>query len=200
MLFGLTNAPAVFQALVNDVLRDFINRFVFVYLDDILIYSKYLSEHEQHVRLVLQRLLENRLFVKGEKCEFHVQTVSFLGYIIEQGNFWPDQAKVKAVVEWPEPPNRRQLQRFLGFANFYRCFIRDYSKIALPLTHLTSPKVPYLWDDATQSAFTDLKDRFASAPILTQPDLSLQFVVEVDVSDSGVGAMLSQQKEGKLHL
>lgn len=106
---------------------------------------------------------------------------------------------MKAVVEWPEPSNRCQLQRFLGFANFYRHFIQDYSKIALPLTHLTYPKVPYLWADAAQSAFMDLKEQFASAPILTQPDLSLQFVVEVDASDSGVGAVLSQQKEGKLH-
>lgn len=110
MPFGLTNVPAVFQALVNDVLRDFINRFVFVYLDDILIFSKSHSEHKNHVRQVLQCLLENRLFVKGEKCEFHVSTVAFLGYIIDRGNLHPDPAKVKAVVEWPKPPNRLQLQ------------------------------------------------------------------------------------------
>lgn len=125
MPFGLTNAPAVFQAFVNDVLRDFLDHFVFVYLDDILIFSRSVSEHERHVRLVLQRLLENRLFVKGEKCEFHVTTVSFLGYIIEQGNLRPDPAKVQAVVDWTVPTNRKQLQSFLGFANFYRCFICD---------------------------------------------------------------------------
>lgn len=140
MPFSLTNAPAVFQSLVNDVLRDFISRFIFVYLNDILIFSKSLSEHETHIRQVLQRLLENRLFVKGEKCEFHMSTVAFLGYIIERRNLRPDPAKVKAVMDWPEAPNRRQLQRFLCFANFYRRFIRDYSKVALPLTQLTSPK------------------------------------------------------------
>ncbi|KAL3969834.1 glutaminyl-tRNA synthetase [Sarotherodon galilaeus] len=198
MPFGLTNAPAIFQALVNDVLRDFLDRFVFVYLDDILIFSKSETEHVTHVKQVLQRLLENRLFVKGEKCEFHVHTVSFLGYVIDQGNLKPDPAKIKAVVEWPEPTDRRKLQQFLGFANFYRRFIRDFSKIALPLTRLTSPKVSFQWDQAAQKAFTQLKDRFTTAPILAQPDLRLQFIVEVDASDSGVGAVLSQQREGKL--
>lgn len=104
MPFCFTNTPAVFQALVNDVLRDFINRFMFVYLDDILIFSKSQSKHEVQVRQVLQHLLENRFFVKSEKCEFHVSTVAFLGYIIEKGDLRPDPAKVKVVVEWPEPP------------------------------------------------------------------------------------------------
>lgn len=193
----LTNA--VFQALVNDDLRDFINRFVFLYLDDILIFSKTQAEHETQVRQVLQRLLENRLFVKSEKCEFHVSTVAFLGYIIEKGDLRPDPAKVEVVVEWPEPHNQRQLQRFLRFANFYRRFIWDFSKVALPLTQLTSPKIPFQWNDAARSGFQDLKGRFASAPILIQPDLTQQFVVEVDASDSGVGAVLSQQREGELH-
>lgn len=109
MPFCFTNAPAVFQALVNDVLRDFIKRFMFVYLDDILIFSKSQSKHEVQVRQVLQHLLENRLFVKSEKCELYVSTVAFLGYIIEKGDLRPDPAKVKVVVEWPEPPNRCQL-------------------------------------------------------------------------------------------
>lgn len=136
--FGLTNAPAVFQALVNDVLRDF-NHFVFVYLDDILVFSKTHSDHVNHIRLVLQRLLENCLFVKGEKCDFHMQTVSFLGFIVEQGQLRADPAKIRAVVEWPEPQTRKDLQRFLRFANFYKWFIRDFSKVVGPLTQLTLP-------------------------------------------------------------
>ncbi|KAJ8416815.1 hypothetical protein AAFF_G00326930 [Aldrovandia affinis] len=103
MPFGLTNAPAVFQALVNDVLRDFLNRTVFVYLDDILIFSRNLQEHTTHVRQVLERLWENQLFVKAEKCEFHASSVSFLGYIVECGQVRPDPAKIQAVVEWPQP-------------------------------------------------------------------------------------------------
>lgn len=199
MPFGLMNAPAVFQALVNDVLRDFLNHFVFVYLDDILIFSRSRAEHVKHVRLVLRRLLENRLFCKAEKCEFHASTVSFLGFIIEQGQLRADPAKVKAVLEWPVPSSRKKLQSFLGFSNFYRRFIRDFSKVALPLTQLTSPKQPYLWSPAAQQAFDRLKSLFASAPVLAQADLALPFVVEVDASDSGVGAVLSQRKEGKLH-
>jgi hypothetical protein len=118
--FGLTNAPAVFQALVNDVLRDMINRFVFVYLEDILIFSSSLQAHTQHVHQVLQRLLENQLFIKAEKCKFHSKLVTFLGYVISADGVEADPAKVRAVGEWPVPKTRKALQRFLGFANFYR--------------------------------------------------------------------------------
>uniref|UniRef100_A0A3B3HPV2 Gypsy retrotransposon integrase-like protein 1 n=1 Tax=Oryzias latipes TaxID=8090 RepID=A0A3B3HPV2_ORYLA len=200
MPFGLTNAPAVFQHLVNDVLRDFLNRFVFVYLDDILIYSPNSELHTFHVRQVLERLLENRLFVKAEKCEFHVSTVSFLGFIIEAGNIRPDPAKVSAVAEWETPSSRKQLQRFLGFANFYRRFIRNYSSLAAPLTRLTSINQPFIWSPEAQNAFETLKRMFVTAPILIQPDPRRQFIVEVDASDSGVGAVLSQREDttGKL--
>uniref|UniRef100_A0A8C7WS22 Gypsy retrotransposon integrase-like protein 1 n=1 Tax=Oryzias sinensis TaxID=183150 RepID=A0A8C7WS22_9TELE len=200
MPFGLTNAPAVFQALVNDVLRDFLNRFVFVYLDDILIYSPSLDSHVQHVHQVLQRLLENKLYVKAEKCEFHVPKVSFLGFVIERGHVIMDPTKVSVIKEWPRPKSRKDLQRFLGFANFYRRFMRNYSIIARPLTSLTSPKVPFVWSPEAEDAFNLLKDRFTSAPVLAQADPSRQFVVEVDASDTGVGAVLSQRTDdGKLH-
>jgi hypothetical protein len=148
MPFGLTNAPAVFQALVNDLLRDMIDKFVFVYLDDILIFSRNLVEHVTHVRSVLRRLLDNSLFVKAEKCEFHAPSVTFLGYIIAKDSLQMDPAKVSAVTSWATPETRKQLQRFLGFANFYRRFIRGFSSIASPLSALTSPKVPFRWSDA----------------------------------------------------
>ena len=182
MPFGLTNAPAVFQVLVNDVLQYMLDRFVFVYLDDILVFSKTKEEHVHHIQVVLQRLLENSLFVKAEKCEFHSISVSFLGYVIGMGNISMDFAKVSAVTAWPIPDSRKQLQRFLGFANFYRRFIRGYSTVAAPLTALTSSK-------------------FTSAPILQMPDSERQFVVEVDASDMGVGAVLSQRvaEDQKLH-
>ncbi len=157
MPFGLTNTPAVFQALVNDVPRDMLNRFVFVYLDDILIFSKSHEDHVKHVRLVLQRLLENKLFVRAEKCEFHVSTVSFLGYVVERGQLKPDPEKVKAVAEWPVPATRKQLQRFLGFANFYRRFICDYSRTAAPLTQLTSVKRSFEWSPAARQHLISLK-------------------------------------------
>uniref|UniRef100_A0A3B3HZY6 Gypsy retrotransposon integrase-like protein 1 n=1 Tax=Oryzias latipes TaxID=8090 RepID=A0A3B3HZY6_ORYLA len=195
MPFGLTNAPAVFQRLVNDVLRDFINRFVFVYLDDILIYSTDPVQHQEHVRLVLQRLSENQLFVKAEKCQFHSSVIPFLGYIFGAGCIRPDPAKIEAVSSWEPPSSRKKLQQFLGFANFYRRFIRNYSAIAAPLTQLTSITRAYVWNDVAQSAFDTLKRLFVSAPILIQPDTTRQFVLEVDASDSGVGAVLSQREE-----
>ena len=198
MPFGLTNCPAVFQGLINDVLRDMLNKFVFVYLDDILIFSPSVSQHSQHV---LQRLLENQLFVKAEKCEFHKETVSFLGYVITAGGVQMDGPKVKAVTDWERPMSRRELQRFLGFANFYRRFIRNYGSVAAPLTALTSPRVKLSWTPAAEAAFNDLKSRFTSAPILSQPDPDHQFVVEVDASDVGVGAILSQKSgaDQKVH-
>lgn len=141
MLFGLTAAATVFKALVDDVLHDMLNQFDRkLNIDDISFFSCTLEEDVEHVRLVLQRLLQNK-FVKAEKCEFHVQSVSFLGFIIEQGQIRSDPAKV----EWPIPENRMQLQRFRGFANFYRCFIRFFSKVATPLNQLTSTTRRFLW-------------------------------------------------------
>lgn len=201
MPFGLSNSPAVFQALVNDMLRDKVNRFVFVYLDDILIFSQNEREHVQHVRRVLQRLLENRLFAKVEKCEFHTQSVSFLGFVLSPEGVRMDPAKVKAVADWPTPDSRKAVQRFLGFANFYRRFIRNFSQVALPLTNLTSIHKRFEWSPQAQTAFSELKRGFISAPILSNPDPSRQFVVEVDASEVGVGAILSQRSssDGRIH-
>ena len=201
MPFGLTNAPAVFQNLVNEVLSDMLNQFVFVYIDDILIFSPDLKTHVQQVRQVLQRLLQHNLYVKAEKCEFHQASVSFLGFIISKNQLQMDPEKVKAVVEWPVPLDRKQLLRFLGFANFYRKFIRNYSSVAAPLHALTSSKVKFSWTPEADQAFERLRVRFTTAPILTLPDPERQFIVEVDASDVGVGAVLSQisADDTKLH-
>ena len=128
-------------------------------------------------------------------------TISFLGYIISQGQIEMDPSKISAVAEWPSPPTRKRLQQFLGFANFYLRFIRGYSQVTAPLTALTSTKSAFLWTPKAETAFLDLKKRFVTAPILIQPDPSLQFVVEADASDTGVGAILSQRSpsDHKLH-
>lgn len=200
MPFGLTNAPAVFQALINDVLRDMINIFVFVYLDDILIFSKTPQDHHQHVRQVLQRLLKNHLYVKPSKCEFHVNEVAFLGYILRSGEVKMDPTKTQAVREWATPRSVKEVQRFLGFANFYRKFIRGFSSVAAPISELTKKNGgPFCWNSLAEKAFSNLKQRFSSAPILVLPDPTQPFVVEVDASDLGVGAVLSQRCSGKLH-
>ncbi|KAI2647035.1 Transposon Tf2-6 polyprotein [Labeo rohita] len=177
MPFGLSNSPAVFQALINDVLRD------------------------MHIRRVLQRLLESGLFVKAEKCVFHAQSVPFLGYIVSSEGIRMDSDKVKAVVEWPTPDSRKALQRFLGFANFYRHFIHNFNQLAAPLTALTSTRTTFRWCNAANVAFTNLKSRFISAPILVAPDPTRQFVVVVDASEVGVGAVLSQRasSDDKMH-
>ncbi len=141
LTFGLTNAPAVFQGMVNSVLGDMINQFVFVYLDDVLIFSPSLQVHTQHVRQVLKRLLQNQLYVKVEKSELHTKSVSFLGFIFSAGEIKPDPAKVEAVTKWPVPDTRKALQRFLGFANFCQRFIRNFGQVAAPLPAFTSIKV-----------------------------------------------------------
>ncbi|XP_036068023.1 uncharacterized protein LOC118598811 [Oryzias melastigma] len=193
MPFGLCNAPSVFQAFVNDVFRDLLHKFVIVYIDDILVYSDTFEEHVSHVRQVLQRLITHRLYAKGEKCEFHQTSVSFLGYVIRAQGVAMDQGKVEAVLRWPQPSTVRELQRFLGFANFYRRFIRGLSTIAAPLTSLLKGAPRWLhWTPAAIQASEALKSRFSQAPILHHPDPTSQFIVEVDASSTGIGAALSQ--------
>ncbi|KAK3541648.1 hypothetical protein QTP86_033849 [Hemibagrus guttatus] len=202
MPFGLTNAPAVFQALINGVFRDLLGRGVIAYIDDILVYSTSMEEHVCQVREVLARLQRFHLFVKLEKCEFHRTTVTFLGYVISPRGVEMDTNKVRAVSEWPAPATIKELQRFLGFANFYRRFIRSYSSVAAPLTSLLRGKPKKLnWTGQAWAAFQRLKDCFTTAPILCHPDPDKPFVVEVDASSSGLGAVLSQRHgdPGKVH-
>lgn len=153
MPFGLTNAPAVFQSLISDILRDMINHSVYVYLDDILSFSPDLVTHTQVVREVLLRLLKNQLFVKAEKCEFHSPSVAFLGYIISEGQIEMDQSKVRLIQDWPIPSSRKEVQRFLGFANFYMKFRRNFGSIAAPIHALTSSKVSFSWTPSADAAF-----------------------------------------------
>ncbi|KAK3528352.1 hypothetical protein QTP86_034147 [Hemibagrus guttatus] len=202
MPFGLTNAPAVFQALINGVFQDLLGKGVIAYIDDILVYSSSMEEHVRMVREVLGRLQQHHLYAKLEKCEFHRSTVTFLGYVISRHGVEMDVVKVQAVTEWPAPTSVRELQRFLGFGNFYRRFIRNYSSVAGPLTSLLRGKPKKLtWTDPARSAFQQLKNCFTTAPILRHPDPDLPFVVEVDASSSGLGAVLSQRhgEPGKLH-
>ncbi|KAK3554936.1 hypothetical protein QTP86_001566 [Hemibagrus guttatus] len=202
MPFSLTNAPAVFQALINKVFRDLLGRGVIAYIDDILVYSASMEEHVIQVREVLARLQQHHLYVKLEKCKFHRSMVMFLGYVILHQGVEMDTVKVQAVMEWPEPSTVWELQGFLGFANFYRRFIWNYSSVAGPLMSLLRGKPKKLsWTDQARTAFLQLKDRFTTAPILRHPDPELPFVVEVDASCSGIGAVLSRQhgEPRKLH-
>ncbi|XP_058234685.1 uncharacterized protein LOC131345702 [Hemibagrus wyckioides] len=194
--------PAVFQAFINEIFKDVIDKYVIAYIDDILIYSKSHEDQVHHVRTVLTRLRQHQLYVKSEKCEFHQETIMFLGYVISHRGVEMDNSKVQAVTEWPEPTSIKELQCFLGFANFYRRFIRNYSIIANPFTSLLRGKPKKLqWTEQARSAFKHLKQSFTTAPVLCHPDPDHPFVVEVDASNCGIGAVLSQRHEvpGKLH-
>ncbi|KAI2656666.1 Retrotransposon-like protein 1 [Labeo rohita] len=187
MPFGLANSPSCFQAFINDVFRDMLNRWVIVYIDDILVYSNSYSEHVKHVRTVLQRLISHQLYAKEEKCDFHKDKISFLVYIISSEGVAMDERKVDAVLNWPRPTTLRELQRFLGFANFYRRFIRNFSTVAAPLSAMVKKGTSRLtWSQAALQAFDDLRRRFSTAPILHHPDPERPFVVEVDASSTGV--------------
>uniref|UniRef100_A0A8C2AU46 Gypsy retrotransposon integrase-like protein 1 n=1 Tax=Cyprinus carpio TaxID=7962 RepID=A0A8C2AU46_CYPCA len=193
MPYGLANSPSIFQSFMNEIFRDYLHQFVIVYIDDILIYSRNIEEHQTHVCHVLQRLRDHHLYLKAEKCEFHCTTVSFLGYVISAEGVHMESAKVDAVANWAEPTTVKELQRFLGFANFYRRFIKNYSLHSAPLTSLLKGGQRQLrWTSQAREAFGHLKHLFTSAPILRHPDPSKPFVVEVDAANHGIGAVLSQ--------
>ncbi|GLB45948.1 putative retrotransposable element tf2 155 kda protein type 1-like [Lyophyllum shimeji] len=194
MFFGLTNSPATFQTMMNDIFRDLIAQgVVCVYLDDILIYTRTLEEHRRITRIVLDRLREHRLFLKPEKCEFERTEIEYLGLIISHGTASMDPVKVAGVAEWPVPKNKKEVQSFLGFTNFYRRFIRDFSHHARPLFDLTAKDVAWTWGSGQQDAFDSLKHAITSKPVLIFPDDDRPFRVEADSSDFATGAVLSQQ-------
>ncbi|KAL0177211.1 hypothetical protein M9458_026105, partial [Cirrhinus mrigala] len=188
MPYGLSISPAVFQTFMNEVLWEYLHRFVMVYIDDILIYSRNEAEHRQHVQQVLHKLREHQLFLKLEKCEFHQPLVQFLGYVLSGEGVQMDQGKIQVILDWPIPST---LQRFLDFANFYRQFIMNYSIITASLTSLLRGKPKHLaWNPAAHEAFHQFQTIFCTAPLLRH--LNPEFVVEVDASTTGVGAVLSQ--------
>ncbi|KAK3575625.1 hypothetical protein QTP86_031586 [Hemibagrus guttatus] len=192
--FGLTNTPTVFQVLINGVFQDLLGKGVIAYIDDILVYSASMEDHVRQVREVLTRPQWHHLYVKLEKCKFHWTTVTFLGYMISHQGVEMDVVKVRSVTEWPAPATVHELQRFLGFANFYRRFIRNYSSVAGPLTSLLRGKPKRLaWMDQARMAFQQLKNCFTTAPILRHPDPDLPFVVEVDAFSSRLRVVLSQK-------
>ena len=195
MPMGLTNAPATFQNYVNDTLREYIDRFCVVYLDDILIYSDTYEEHVQQVRQVLSALQKADLYIKGEKCSFHTDTIEFLGYIISPKGVTMDPTKVETILNWEPPSSVHDTQVFLGFANFYRRFIKGYSRVCRPLYDLLKKDSRFAWNPAAQNAFQFLKEQFTKAPILKQFDPTLPATLEVDSSDLVTSGVLLQPSE-----
>jgi hypothetical protein len=192
MSFGWTNAPAFFMHLMNKVFMDYLDTFVVIFIDDILIYSKSEAEHGKHLRLVLQRLREHKLYAKLSKCEFLIDEVPFLGHVISKGGIVVDPGKVKDVLDWVVPQTVKEVRSFLGLAAYYRRFIENFSKIAKPLTSLLEKGVDFSWTDERQKAFEELKKRLTTAPVLALPDQSKRFTVYCDASRDGLGCVLMQ--------
>ncbi|MBW0481915.1 hypothetical protein O181_021630 [Austropuccinia psidii MF-1] len=158
MPFGLTNAPASFQNLVNDIFADFLDIFVVVHLNDIMVFSSSEEEHIKHVASVLQRLRGNNLFAKASKCVFHASSVEYLGYVVSSDCLKMDPSKVMQILNWPQPKNIKALQSFLGFANLYRCLIKNYSKNITSLTSLLKKDSPFIFNEEALSQFQILKE------------------------------------------
>ena len=198
MFFGLTNSLATFQAMMNDLLRDLVvEEKVVVFIDDVMIAMKTEEGHDEIVEEVLRRLEENDLFVKLEKCVWKVREVEFLGVIIGEDRVRMEKEKVQGVVEWLVPKSMKDVQKFLGLANYYRQFVKDFAKIAKPLHKMTRKETKWNWGERQQKAFEELKERFMTEPVLVTPDLDKEMRVEADASDFAIGGVLSMKCENE---
>ncbi|CAI7834524.1 unnamed protein product [Closterium sp. NIES-53] len=194
MLFGLTNAPTTFQAEMNHILRPLLDECVVVYLDDILIYSRDMKQHIEHLRRVFEILRREKLYVKLSKSEFALKKVQFLGHMVSAQGVHVDPKKIEAVRTWKTPENVKELQQFLGFVNYYNWFVPQYAKIATPLTNPLKKNTPFKWEDVHQQAMEQLKTALTSARVLILPDPKKDYVIEADASDQAVGAVLMQDQ------
>ncbi|GJX74792.1 putative reverse transcriptase domain-containing protein [Tanacetum coccineum] len=195
MPFGLTNAPAVFMDLMNRVCKPYLDKFVIVFIDDILIYSCNKEEHANHLRIILELLKKEKLYAKFSKCDFWIRIVQFLGHLIDSQGLHVDPAKIEAVKNWTSPTTPTEIRQFLGLAGYYRRFIKDFSKIAKSLTELTQKNKKYIWGENQESAFQLLKQKLCEAPILALPEGNDDFVVYCDASHQGLGAVLMQKEK-----
>ena len=196
MFFGLTNSPAMFQVIMNDLLRDLVvEEKVAVFIDDVIVATETEERHNEIVEEVLRRLEENGLFVKPEKCVWKVREVGFLGVIIGKDRVRMEREKVQGVVEWLVPKDVKNVQKFLGLANYYRWFVKDFAKIARPLHEVMRKENKWSWGEKQQKAFEELKERFITEPVLVTPDLDKEMRVEADASDFVMGGVLSMKYE-----
>ncbi|KAG8503502.1 hypothetical protein CXB51_001469 [Gossypium anomalum] len=196
MPFGLTNAPTIFMDLMNRIFRPYLDRFVVVFIDDILIYSRNESEHAEHLRMVLQILREKKLFAKFSKSEFWLHEVGFLGHVVSGDGIRVDPSKILAIVNWKPPKDVSEVRSFLGLAGYYRRFVEGFSMIASPMTKLLQKNVKFDWTEECQLSFEKLKERLTKAPVLVQPESGKEFVIYSDASSIGLGCVLMQ--EGKV--
>ncbi|GBG65822.1 hypothetical protein CBR_g53793 [Chara braunii] len=192
MPFGLTNAPATFQRCMNDLFTPWLDRFVVVYLDDILVFSKTLEEHEGHQQQILSKLRESHFKINPKKCEWAKTQVLYLGHVLDGDGIPPEDSKIASIRDWPTPKTLTELRSFLGLANYYRKFVRNFSTIAAPLRRLLKKEAIWKWDQDCTSAFKKLKKALIEYPVLKVVDPSLPFVVTKDASQYGIGVVLQQ--------
>lgn len=191
MPFGLTNAPATFQAAMNVLFTPLIRKCVLVFMDDILIYSQTLEQHQKHLAEVFNILQQNNLYIKKSKCSFAQSSLEYLGHIISASGVATYPSKIQAVKDWPIPTTVKQLRGFLGLSGYYRKLICNYGSISKPLTELLKNS-SFVWSPSVQQAFLALKEALINAPVLALPDFSKAFSLETDASDVGIGAVLPQ--------
>ncbi|GKB55363.1 putative nucleotidyltransferase, ribonuclease H [Tanacetum coccineum] len=195
MPFGLTNTPAVFMDLMNRVCKPYLDKFVIVFIDDILIYLKNEKEHEEHLKTILELLKKEELYAMFSKCEFWIPRVQFPGHVIDRQGIHVDPSKIESIKDWASPKTPTEIHQFLGLAGYYRRFIEGFSKIAKPMTKLTQKKGPFEWGDKQEAAFQTLKTKLCSAPILSLPQGAENFIVYCDASHKGLGAVLMQNEK-----
>ncbi|GKA48305.1 putative nucleotidyltransferase, ribonuclease H [Tanacetum coccineum] len=195
MPFGLTNAPTVFMDLMTLVCKPYLDKFVIVFIDDILIYSRNKEEHANHLRIILELLKKEKLYAKFSKCDFWIHIVQFLGHLIDNQGLHVDPAKIEAVKNWTSPTTPTEIRQFLGLAGYYQRFIKDFSKIGKSLTELTQKNKKYIWGEDQETAFQLLKQKLGEAPILALPEGNDDFVVYCDASHQVLGAVLMQREK-----
>ncbi|GJY81991.1 putative reverse transcriptase domain-containing protein [Tanacetum coccineum] len=193
--FGLTNAPVVFMDLMNRVCKPYLDKFIIVFIDDILIYSKDKEEHEEHLKAILELLKKEELYAKFSKCEFLIPKVQFLDHVIDCQGIYMDPAKIESIKDWASPKTPTEIYQFLGLVGYYQRFIEGFSKIAKPMTKLTQKKVAFEWGDKQEVAFQMLKTKLCSAPILVLLQGAENFIIYCDESHKGLGAVLMQNEK-----
>jgi hypothetical protein len=193
MSFGLTDAPAYFMFLMNIVFMLELDKFVVVFIDDILVYSENEKDHEEHLRIILTRLRDHKLYAKFSKCEFWLKKVPFLGHILSENGVSVDPSKVQEVLDWKTPTTVPKVRSFLGLAGYYHRFIPDFSKIAKPMTSLLQKDHKFVWTEECEATFHTLQKLLTTAPVLAQPDIEKPFDVFCDASKTGLGCVLMQE-------
>jgi hypothetical protein len=193
---GLTNAHAYFMNMMKKVFNEELDKFVVVFIDDILTYLETAEEHAELLRIVLEKLRQNQLYAMFSTCEFWLEKVAFLGHVLTADGVAVDPEKIEAMLEWQQPKNVTDIRNFLGLVGYYQRFIENFSKITKPMTKLLKNNVPFIWPPKCEASFQELKSKLTTTPVLTLPDIQKDLMVYCDAFRQGLGCVLMQ--DGKV--